>query len=44
MIMANRKKLMGPELEQKPLMNVALAVALAIVLVSTVRYWTGVLG
>jgi manganese transport protein len=44
MIMANRKKLMGPELEQKPLMNVALAVALAIVLISTVRYWTGVLG
>ncbi len=44
MVMANRAKLMGPELEQKPIMNIGLVIALAIVLTSTIRYWLGVLG
>ncbi len=44
MVMANRRNLMGSELQQKPIMNIGLVVALAIVLTSTIRYWTGVLG
>ncbi|MFW5843138.1 MAG: hypothetical protein ACOCW6_04380 [Spirochaetota bacterium] len=43
MIMSSRDKVMG-ELKTKPLMNVGLVFAIAVVLSATWRFWSGVLG
>ena len=43
LIMANREKIMG-ELKAKTALNVCVVLAIAIALISTIRYWLGIFG